>query len=75
MGVIVFLLCVGIISGIIVVMDIARHRHYVRCQQLKAYIKFLETSHLIEDAHDGVQWIEERASHRMICDIQDVTYN
>ena len=75
MGIIIFLLCVGIISGIVVVLDIARARHRKRCEQLKSYIKFLETANLVEDAHDGALWLYERASHRMDCDIQDISYN
>ena len=75
MGFVVFILSMVIVIGMFTLMDNAIVRYRKRCEQLKAYIRFLETSHLIEDAHDGAKWIEERAHHRMECDIQDVTYN
>ncbi len=74
MGVITFLLFVGILAGIFATLDIARARHRKRCEQLKAYIKFLESGEHIEDAYDGARWIEERAHHRLECDIQDINY-
>ena len=75
MGFVVFILAMVIVVGVLTAMDnaIVRHRH--RCKQLKAYIKFLETAELIEDAQEGAQWLEERAQHRLECDIQDIHYN
>lgn len=75
MGFVVFILSMVIVIGMFTLMDNAIVRHRKRCEQLKSYIKFLESATLIEDAHDGAQWLEERATHRMECDIQDITYN
>ena len=57
---------------IISFLDIRHKRMKNRCRELKEYIKFLETSHRIEDAHEGAQWLEERAQRRLSCDIQDL---
>ena len=72
MGIVIFLLSMCIVSGIIVVIDIARARHRQRCQQLKDYIKFLESASILEDANEGAQWLNERAERRAECDIQDI---
>ena len=53
-------------------MDKKRDEYKDRCEELKSYIRFLETSHHIEDAHEGAQWLEERAQRRLSCDIQDL---
>ena len=57
---------------IISFLDFRHNRMKKRCKELKDYIKFLETSHHIEDASDGAHWLEERASRRLSCDIQDL---
>ena len=75
MGFVVFILAMVIGVGVLTAMDNAIVRHRNRCKQLKAYIKFLEGAELIEDAHEGAQWLEQRASRRMECDIQDIHYN
>ena len=75
MGFIVFILSVIIVVIVLSSMDAAIVRHRSRVNQLKDYIKFLESSHPIEDAHDGAQWLDERATHRKECDIQDINYN
>tara|TARA_R100000808_G_C2087731_1_gene109276 strand:+ start:478 stop:705 length:228 start_codon:yes stop_codon:yes gene_type:complete len=75
MGFISFILAMIIVVGVLTAMDNAIVRHRNRCEQLKAYIKFLETAELVEDAHEGAQWLQERAQRRLECDIQDITYN
>ena len=75
MEVLTVLLFIGFISGIFVVTDIARQRYRIRCEQLKDYIRFLESASVIEDVHEGAQWLDERAWHRKECDVQDINYN
>ena len=57
---------------IITFLDFRHNRMKKRCKELKDYIIFLETSHSIEDAHSGAQWLNERAERRAECDIQDL---
>ena len=52
MGFIVFILSMVIVMGVLSFMDQAVTRHRIRCRQLKAYIRFLESGMQIEDAHD-----------------------
>ena len=66
------LLTVIINIMIISFLDFRHTRMKWRCKELKDYIIFLETSHHIEDAHEGAQWLNERANRRAECDIQDL---
>jgi hypothetical protein len=71
---IIILLLLFINVSIIFLTSMAKDRWRIRCQQLKDYIKFLESAHPIEDAHEGAQWLNERADKRANCDIQDINY-
>ena len=75
MGFIVFILSVIVVVVVLSAMDAAIVRHRSRVNQLKDYIRFLESAHPIEDVHEGAQWLNERAEHRKECDIQDINYN
>tara|TARA_R100000808_G_scaffold23770_1_gene53213 strand:- start:111 stop:392 length:282 start_codon:yes stop_codon:yes gene_type:complete len=76
MEIVIFLLCIGIIAGIISVIDAARVRYRVRCRQLRAYITFIEHSRqeVIEDEYDAQEWLNEYYSLREEADIQDAEY-
>ena len=71
---VIILLLLFINVSIIVLTSVSKDRWRVRCQQLKEYIKFLESAHPIEDAQEGAQWLNARAEHREECDIQDINH-
>ena len=72
MEIIIIPLLVVINLAIIIGLSVVKDKHRVRCQQLKNYIKFIESAEAIEDAHQGAQWINERADRRAEADIQDL---
>tara|TARA_R110002020_G_C16080530_1_gene757004 strand:+ start:224 stop:451 length:228 start_codon:yes stop_codon:yes gene_type:complete len=72
---VIILLLLFINVSIIVLTSVSKDRWRIRCQQLKEYIKFLESAHPIEDESDGGNWLNERADRRAKCDIQDINYD
>ena len=71
---IIIVLLILINLMIIIGTSVSRDMWKSRCNQLKKYITFIETSSLVEDEHEGGQWLEERAIRREECDIQDNSY-
>ena len=73
MDTVIILLLMIINIMIIIGTSMSRDKWKIRCQQLKEYIKFLESANPIEDERDGAQWLNERADRRAESDIQDMT--
>ena len=71
---VIILLLVFINVSIIVITSVSKDKWRIRCQQLKDYIRFLESANTIEDEKDGGNWLNERAERRADCDIQDINY-
>ena len=71
---IIILLLLFINVSIIFLTSMAKDRWRIRCNQLKSYIKFLESAHPIENAKEGAQWLNARAEYREEYDIQDINY-
>ena len=72
MDIIIISLLMVINLMIIIGTTMSRDKYKSRCQQLKNYIKFVESAEPIEDAHQGAQWLNERADRRDEADIQDL---
>ena len=72
MDIIIISLLMVINLMIIIGTTMSRDKYKSRCQQLKNYIKFIESAEPIEDAHHGAMWLNERADRRAETDIQDL---